>query len=39
LQEFSPVVDFLIGLAFVAIVFAPAIAASIRCGKSRDGEL
>jgi hypothetical protein len=32
-------VDFLIGAAFVAMIFIPVIAASSKWGKSRDGEL
>lgn len=32
-------VDFLIGLAFVAMIFTPAIVASIRHAKSHDGDL
>jgi len=32
-------VDFLIGLAFVAMIFTPAIVASIQRTKSQDGDL
>ena len=37
-KEFS-MVDFLIGLAFVAMIFTPAIVASIQRTKSQDGDL
>ena len=36
--EYGTVFDFLIGLAFVALVFGPAILASIQRSKSHDND-